>query len=425
MSINYMAAFYLSGNAKAAKSVDKLFDKRYHGDVPTLKILAINYDALITKDGWKCVQRFIHTCSSIYAVLDESTRIKNPKSKRSQRCMALRPNLAYRRIATGTPASNSPLDVFGQMEFLEDGLLGTTSYRSFVAEYAEIMPDDGHLMRHIQQRQQAISGAASRFKKPQIIARDEAGQPIWRNLAKLQKLLSPHSFRVLKKDCLDLPPKIYQTQYFELDAAHRRLYDTTKKELRITVEEDLLTFSKLAIITKLQQITSGFLKIGDETADLDNTQRLDTLLELVEDIDGSVIIWAKFRRELADIAAALRKANYSVVEYHGGTGTKDRELAIDSFQSGEAKFFVGHQKAGGIGLTLTAANTVIYYSNDYSLEDRLQSEDRAHRIGTTKPVVYIDIVALDTIDEHITAALQEKDAVAKTVMGDTCGKMPT
>lgn len=417
ISVEYRAAYYLSGNAKAKKEVEKLFDKRYDGDVPVLKILTINYDALITKEGWAVVQRFLRSHLKVYGALDESTRIKNPSSKRTGRCMMMQPHLKVRRIATGTPVADSPISAFQQMEWLESGLLGTTSYRAFVSEYAELVPDDGYLMRHIQKKQQADPSA--RFKKPQIIARDETGRPIWRNLDKLQKLLEPHSYRALKKDCLDLPPKIYETVYFELDKKHMRLYEKTKQEMRIVVEEDLLTFNKLTIITKLQQITSGFIKVGDEHAGLDNKQRLNALLEIIEDVSGSVVIWAKFRHEIDAVATALREDGHTVVEYHGGTSNKDREYAIDSFQSGESRFFVGHQKAAGIGLTLTAANTVIYFSNDYSAEERLQSEDRCHRIGTTKAVTYIDLVALDTIDERIAEILQSKNEAAKLLMGDS------
>jgi len=143
---------------------------------------------------------------------------------------------------------------------------------------------------------------------------------------------------------------------------------------------------------------------------------MDLLKELIEDTDGKIIIWASFRAEIAAIADHLLRSNISFVQYHGGVNSKDRENAVDSFQEGEARIFVGNPQAGGIGLTLTAANTVIYYSNDYNLETRLQSEDRAHRIGTTKNVLYIDIVANDTIDEVVAAALQSKADVQESVM---------
>lgn len=418
LSIPYRAAYYISGNAKSKRDVEKLFDRNSTSDVPELKILTINYDALITKDGWDVVKKFLRLNLKIYAALDESTRIKTPGRKRTERAMMIQPHTLYRRIATGTPVAESPVAVFQQMEFLESGLLGTTSYRAFVAEYAELIDDDSHLMRHIQQRQQQEHGAQSRFRKPQIIARDETGAPIWRNLTKLNKLLEPHSYRALKSECLDLPPKVYETVYFELEKKHMKVYEKLKKDMRIEVEEDLLTFNRLTVITKLQQVTSGFIKVGDELAGLDNRQRMDALLETIEDRSGQMIIWAKFRAEIAMIVDELKKAGHSVVEYHGGTKPKEREHAIDSFQSGESRFFVGHEQAAGIGLTLTAAETVIYYSNGSSAENRLQSEDRAHRIGTTKTVTYIDIVALDTIDERIAARHQSKEYVAKIVMGD-------
>jgi SNF2 family DNA or RNA helicase len=417
ISVPYIAAYYLAGNAKSKRDIEKLFDNRVSGDAPQLKVLAINYDALITKEGWKTINRFLRSHLKVYGVLDESTSIGNPNSRRTDKCMMLQPNLEYRRIATGTPVANSPIKIFSQMEWLESGLLGTTSYRAFVTEYAELIEDDSHLMRHIKEK----LGDSGRFKRPLIIATDKSGKKIWRNLDKLHDLLEQHSYRVLKKDCIkDLPPKTFETVYFEMDAKHRKLYDQLKRDMHIEIEDDLFVYNKLTIINKLQQVTSGFLKIGDEeTAMLDNKQRIDCLLETVDYIDDQIIIWARFRKEIELIVDALRKAGHSVVEYHGGINTKQREHAIDSFQDGSSKFFIGQQQAGGKGLTLTAAGTVIFFSNIHGdLELRLQAEDRAHRIGTTKSVNYIDIVALDTIDERIAELLQEKEETSAVVMGD-------
>lgn len=418
ISVPYIAAYYLSGNGKSKKDIERLFDTRLSGDSPILKVLTINYDALLTKEGWKTIMRFLKSHLKVYGVLDESTSIKNPAAKRTDKCLSIGPLCEYRRIATGTPAANSPIHVFSQMEFLASGLLGTTSYRAFVAEYAHLVPDDGYLMRHIKER----LGESAKYKTPQIVMKGPDGKPMWRNLDKLHALLDPHSYRVLKSECLDLPPKIYETVYFELEKKHKRVYDKLKEELRIEVEEDLFVYNKLTIINKLQQVTSGFIKIGDETAGLDNKQRIDALLDRVEFVDGQVVVWARFRKELEMITAALRGADYSVVEYHGGVSNKNRELALESFRDGNAQFFVTQQQAGGKGLNeLTRANTVVFFSNIHGeLELRLQAEDRNHRIGTVGPVTYIDIVALDTIDERIAELLQDKKETASLVMGDIC-----
>ena len=254
----------------------------------------------------------------------------------------------------------------------------------------------------------------------QIIARNPDGSPRWRNLEKLQKLLEPHSFRVLKKDCLDLPEKIYKTITFELDAAQQRAYDKMQDELRIELGDNTeLPVSELAALIKLQQITSGYVNtpIGVRYVSEDNP-RLKTLMDAIEDVDGKFIIWARFREELDAIAAALAEAEIPCVQYHGGVSREDREAAVDGFQNGDVRVFVGQPQSGGIGLTLTAAETVFYFSNDFNLETRLQSEDRAHRIGTRKNVVYIDIAAESTIDEQIARNLQRKQRTAALVLGD-------
>jgi SNF2 family DNA or RNA helicase len=129
-------------------------------------------------------------------------------------------------------------------------------------------------------------------------------------------------------------------------------------------------------------------------------------------------VWARFKEDLRAIAQAFADEGMKVVEYHGDVNDRMREIAVDTFQNGDADVFVGQPQSGGIGLTLTAAETVIYYSNDFNLETRLQSEDRAHRIGTRRNVVYVDLIATDTIDESIALALQRKSDLAAAVLGD-------
>lgn len=393
---------------------EQLLRPRQEGEPVQLRIFAINIDALATKAGFAFVQRFLLATRAMI-VVDESSRIKNPAALRTTQLMRLRHLAAYRRIATGTPITNAPVDVFAQFEFLESGLLGTTSYRAFVAEYAEIMPATHPMMANMIRRNPKSAYA-------QLIMRHADGTPAWRNLAKLQGLLAPHSFRVLKRDCLDLPEKIYQQIYFDLSPAQQQAYGLMAREFRLILEDgEVASVAKLAAIMKLQQITSGFV-LKPERAGLlyvsaDNP-RLAALMEIAEDTPGKFIVWARFKEELRAVAEALRAAGRTVVEYNGEVSAKDREVAVDAFQAGAADVFVGQPQSGGIGLTLTAAETVVYYSNDYNSETRKQSEDRAHRIGTVRPVVYIDITATDTIDEEIVRALQQKSVLAAAILGD-------
>lgn len=396
------------------RTLEDLFKVRAPGEVVPLRVFTINIDALITKAGFDFAMRFVR-CTKCLVVLDESHRIKNPKSGRTEALMKLRPHCKGARIATGTPVTNAPVDVFAQMEFLESGLLGTTSYRAFVAEYADVLPATHPLVQNMVRANPKAAFA-------QIIAKNEDGTPRWRNLEKLTKLLEPHSFRVLKRDCLDLPGKIYKTVSFELSAQQRKAYDKMQDELRIELpDEAVLPVSELAALTKLQQITSGFVMLPDKGGlrlVSEKNPRLETLLDLVRDIDGKFIVWARFKEELRAIAEALREAGVECVEYHGDVSKADRELAIDALQSGTARAFIAQAQAGGTGLTLTAAETAIYYSNDFNSGTRLQSEDRNHRIGTKSHVVYIDLAAEGTIDERIALVLQRKKNTAALVLGD-------
>lgn len=414
MDGHIIARYWSSGaGVKQAKWTDEIMQVRRDNEPVPLRILAMSIDAAVTKSGYAFAEKFLNTFKTMI-ILDESSRIKNPDAKRTKAMYKLRSKAVCARIASGTPITNSPVDVFAQMEFLSCGLLGTTSYRSFVAEYAEVLSENHPFVKRMTEKNPKIKFA-------QIIAKNADGSPIWRNLDKLSKLLEPHSYRILKKDCLDLPKKIYKTITFELTSKQQQIYSKLKNELRIDLnDESVLTVKELAAIVKLQQITSGFVNTPFGVKYLsDENPRLKALSDAIEDVCGKFIIWARFREEITAIVKMLAAAKIECVEYHGGINRDEREVAVDAFQNGSVRAFVGQPKSGGIGLTLTAAETVFYYSNDYNLETRLQSEDRAHRIGTKNNVVYIDLAAIDTIDEKITANLQRKKITAAVILDNT------
>lgn len=401
-------AWVAGPGVRQKRELKRLLDpKQVQGDCA---MLAMNIDAVNTKTGYGYLRNFLKAHRAVL-IIDESSRIKNMQARRTKRLINLAPLAEARRIASGTMMPNGPPDLFAQMEFLapEAKLLGTSSYRAFVAEYAELLPPSHALYQHI----------ASRSKyPPQLVATNSDGTPRWRNLDRLQELIRPYIFRVLKKDCLDLPDKIYQTYTFELPAAQRTVYQQVEEQLRYERDSgELDTFTVLTKIIKLRQVVSGFIMLdGEATTLMDNNPRMKLFLELIEDLDAPFIVWATFREEIAQISAALNAAKIPNVQYHGGITTKDREQAVDDFQSGRARAFIGQPQSGGIGLTLTAAETAIYYSNDYNSETRQQSEDRCHRIGTAHNVVYIDLAAEGTIDERIVMALRRKEDVARRVL---------
>lgn len=409
MSIPVVSHYYLSGGGvRRARAMEKVL--AHDGD--ELPLLSINVDALNTKKGMEAAMRFLRRFRTM-TIIDESQRIKNPKAGRSKKAYQLANFSRSRRIASGTMIANSPLDAFGQMHFLRPGLLGTTSYRAFVAEFAELLPPTSPLV------QSAMERSRSRFA-PQIVKRDAVGRPVYRNLDKLSELMAPYVYRVTKDECLDLPDKIYKTHYFELEPKQRAVYNLIEETARYEMDNGRVDiYNALTLINKLRQATSGFIMVDGEAQELaPEPARLKAFIDMLEDVEGKFIVWASFKEEIKQITRALRAAGIEAVEYHGGVSDGERSEAIDRFQQGEARAFVGNPAAGGTGITLTAAETVIYYSCDFSLENRLQSEDRAHRIGTTKHVVYIDLAAVGTVDERVAAALQSKKTTALQVLDD-------
>lgn len=435
LSVPAITATWHSGLGKRALAeVEEIFRPRADFEPPPLRVLSMSYDAASTKAGYAMAMRFLRATKTLL-IADESSRIKNPSAMRTKNVMRLRQWAVAARILTGTPISNAPQDIFSQMQFLSPGLLETNSYRAFVAEYCDLVPADSPLMRAMIRRNPKAAFA-------QVIERNADGTPRYKNLDKLQRLLAPHSYRVLKEDCLDLPPKVYKNVYFELTPAARAAYKKMADEFRVQLADGTIGLTtRLAAMGKLQQITSGFMlpsakmkavrpdefeegSAGAFALDENRVMRLDeaaprlnALKEIIDSTTGKFIIWARFTEELRLIAEVLKEKDIPFVEYRGAISRVDRDKAVDSFQSTNgAQVFLGQPQAGGIGITLTAAKTVIYYSNDFNLETRLQSEDRAHRIGTTSSVLYIDIVGNNTIDENIARALQTKEGVMSAIL---------
>lgn len=400
------------GGKKKRAWIEDVFKPRKHGEIEPMRILAMNYDALGSKESFDLAMRFVNSTSCMI-VGDESQKIKNPAAMRTKKAIELRKQALLARILSGTFIANGPMDAFSQFEFLESGLLGTTSFRAFTAEYAVLLDNNSHMKSRMIQKNPRIAHA-------QIIAKDETGMPMYRNLKKLQTLVQAHSYRVLKTDCLDLPPKIRQKVYFELTVKQQAAYDYMKKKLRFVLEDgEEITFDKLPAVGKLKQITSGFMMANGSIEPIDKENpRLEALREIIEETEGQFIIWAIFREEHDQICALLKEMEITHCLYRGGVGDAEREDAKVGFQSGKYRAFVANASSAGTGLTLTAATTAIYYSCDYNVDNRKQSEDRCHRIGTTKNVVYIDLIAQGTVDENVADALRKKIGVAVEILGD-------
>ena len=244
----------------------------------------------------------------------------------------------------------------------------------------------------------------------------------FKNLSELSEQIGLFSYRVLKVDCLDLPDKIYIKRSIELTSEQQKVYDSMKeKAMAILNGKQVTTVSVLTQLMRLNQITCGHFAADDGTVQEVKSNRLSELMDVLDETEGKAIIWAHYQYDVKAIIKEIKKVHGpgSVVDYYGLTPQDQRQDHIKRFQAKNGvRFIVGTTQTGGYGITLTAANTVIYYSNGYDLEKRLQSEDRAHRIGQKKSVTYVDIMAENTVDEKIVKALRKKINIASEVLGE-------
>jgi len=361
-----------------------------------LHILIMNVEALSTQKGVAFASKFLLSHNTLM-VIDESTTIKNPKAKRTKNILSLSQRAKYRRIMTGSPVTKNPLDLFTQCYFLDPFHLEHGSYYSFRNRYADMKT------LHIHGRSIQV---VDKFK----------------NLHELSEQLKGFSYRVLKEDCLDLPEKNWTKRQITLTPDQRKIYNQMKETaLAMLNGKQATTMTVLTQLMRLHQITCGHFTADDGTIQRIDNNRVNELMNILSEMEGKAIIWAHYQWDIKDIIKEIVKVYGpgSVVDYYGLTPQDERQGNIKKFQSDpKCRFLVGTPATGGYGITLTAANTVIYYSNGYDLEKRLQSEDRAHRIGQKKNVTYVDIIAEDTVDEKIVKALRDKINVASQVLGE-------
>ena len=378
-------------NKKQQEKLETLFEVE-----TALHILIMNVEAFSTDKGRLFAGKFLRSHNAMMAI-DESTTIKNPSAKRTKNIVALSKEAKYRRIMTGSPVTKNPLDLYSQCEFLDPYLLDFSSYYAFRNRYAEMKTMHAH-GRSIQ--------VVDKFK----------------NLSELSDTIKTFSYRVLKEDCLDLPDKIFIKRQIQLTPDQFKLYAQMKEQaLAILQGKVSSTKNSLTQLMRLQQITCGHFTDDNGVTQAIQNNRINELMTVLEDVEGKAIIWAHYQYDINKIIEAINDeyGPKSFVDYYGLTPKEERQPNIKRFQDDpKCRFFIGTPSTGGYGITLTAANTVIYYSNGYDLEKRLQSEDRAHRIGQKKSVTYVDLMADDTVDEKIVRALRKKIDIASEVLGE-------
>jgi len=373
--------------------------------------LNISYDAVATTGGYTYVNRVLSE-RQVLLIVDESHYIKTPKAGITRKVRGLSRGAKFRRVMTGTPTDGNPFDIYSQMAACDPDFWprhGLVTFAEFKTRYGvwkmEIKPRFRHL-------------GPPRNKKEER----ERCYPVLvnhRNLEELKTRFNTLGNR-LTKDILDLPPKLYTKRYVEMGREQRQAYEDMRNNAFLIINGDTCTTDiALATLMKLHQITSGFLKMDSgEIKTFDGTDdRLAQAYEIVAQAQHKVIIWASFVHNIDMLCNALKEFN--PLRYDGSLGAEEKNRSKHLFQtSPDHKVFIANPLAGAEGLTLVQAKTTIYYSNNFRLIKRQQSEDRNHRIGQNNSVLYIDMVAQDSIDEKIVDALRRKYDIASQITGD-------
>lgn len=376
-----------------------------------LHVFVVNPEAALTEKGEDFVKRFLRGHDALMAV-DESTLMKSPTSKKSKMLMKLGNLAKIRRILTGSVAPESPLNVFQQFQFLNDGILGTDNFYAFRNRYAVL------------KRQLLSSEGRFVFRSKQPGDRELVLIEGYQNINELNERMRRHAFVALKKDCLDLPDKVYQTREIELTPEQRKIYERLRDDAMFELSDGRAITAPLVLtrLLRMRQVLCNHVPYDGETVPthIEKTSaRINEILSILEEHSGNAIIWSNFVSSIKEIGAALA-SQYpgGSAMVHGAVEANERQKHFQSFQAGNLRFLVMHPRTAGHGITLTAANLVIYHDNDWSLELRAQSEDRAHRIGQRSNVTYIDLVAPGTVEEKILSGLRKKQSLSDTITGE-------
>lgn len=369
--------------------------KRRSDDWNKLDVLAMNIDSVKTKAGAELAQAFVERQHNgrVLMIVDESHQIKNKSTARWKAAFALGIRCSHRLILTGTPIAQNLMDEWAQFYWLDYKIINIRYMTAFRNEYC-------------------IMGG---FEGRQIVGT--------RNLDRFKRLVAPYHYRITK-DQLGILPKTYSRWVFDQTPEQIIMIRGLKKTLLAKMESGLqMTAANVAVaMIRIQQISSGFFVDDErnETAPLferpEDNPRMRALMEYAEATTGPIVVWCRF---VAEIKMIAKHFGDQAVAYYGGTSTKDRSLVIEEFLGGSSRFFVSNPAAGGTGLNLQGAcRNAVYFSHSDSLIDRLQSEDRIHRIGTTGTTVFTDLIAQKSFDDRIRKNVASKRTFSDMAMSE-------
>lgn len=389
--LNQFAAFpwearvLLGDKKKRLKALNELKNWPFKA----LRIAVINYEST-HRDG---IFEALAAYRPDLIVCDESQRIKNPSAAQSKALHKLGDAAPFRMILSGTPVQNNAVDLYSQYRFLDPAVYGANFY-AFKNRYC-------------------IMGG---YGQHQIVG--------YRNMDELVEKEHSVAYRVTKEECLDLPQQTFINRYVQFTDAEQAIYEQLRKSsfLELETGENVTATTILTMYLRLMQLTGGFLTADESTRPKQvNTAKLDALADIVDDyvVDAGkkLVIFARFRAEIAAIENLLRLRKIQYGSIYGDVPMEERGKIVEDFQANpDTKVFVAQIQTAGLGITLHAASTAVFYSYDYNYANYAQALARIHRIGQRLPVTYIHLVVDGSIDEKILAALENKEDMAKTVV---------
>lgn len=423
-----------SGNKAHGKDMEYALEPGPH-----LNVLTMSYNALLkpsvaeVPDKGKSRETLVG--GRLYDLLgsrrtmivgDELVSIKDPDGRMSKKAVAVARMCRYRRGADGTPVDNGPFDLYALFRFLDIKFwqrFGMGSFTSFKSNFGVFRGMNITLY----DTNRATGAQTIRHRFNPDTRKMEKAQPQqlveYKNLSELGDMISTISSRLTKEDAgLNLPPQTYVYQPFELTPAQRKVYETMRKEFMVEIDGHLID-APLAMVRllRLQQITCGYLPTDPDATefveiDPGKNPRLDALVGLTDTLSEQGVLWATFRPDRDKILDALGDR---VICYRSGDSDDQKREAIEAWRRGDHQFILGHVASGlARGHTLVEGTVGIYYANLYRHAARMQSQDRIHRIGQTRPVTYYDITGRKTVDQKVVESLTGKIEVAAETLGD-------
>lgn len=389
---------------------------------PGLVWLSISYDAFMTRPvktsrkgghhkwmgGKKYMWEMLRRRRCLY-VLDESIEIKAPKAARTKSVVASGVYGAYNRILNGTPIATGPFDVYKQMQFLDPGFWkkrGFGTLTEFKAHFG---------VWRVGKR----GGGRTSENTPAWDLGDLVG---FRRLPELRQILEPYRSRVLKKDVLDLPPKLYSKRYFEMNPEQKRVYEAIEQDCLAFLDDGGLVTAQLPIVQLLRcrQILSGYVPTDDPDDEPikmlgKKNPRLELMVEEADRIGHKAIIWCNF---IMDVDLLCQRLGKRAVRYDGTIGSDEKAANKRAFKTSDGvQFIVANEAAMCKGHTYTEAHSSYYYNNSFNFVHRVQSEDRVHRAGLLHPALYVDLIG-GRVDKSIVRNLIKKMMIADEITGD-------